>query len=594
MSLGSFDVDLEVDNAMKALEITNPEFVNFEIRFDGSTAASGSKDGSLGRESSLGRDSLGKDSLGPAWSTRGDPGAGAFSSPPTTARKKAYPSWGRKSPQATLETSSLTYTNANNTASASGSGPPPRQGLPRQQQAYVAPVISVEQKSDSSSLTDANEYTSNVFREQERGGYRRMQQPQWNRGGGKNEEGNGSIPENGAVAAGPQHAQDEEEASSPSIKDRISRFGTPPPAKTPRAVSGTGRQWQQPQQQPAAAPPWAKSRPNSAPKPSPQRDQAPSGGSGDGGGGDNGNPFQVILRKTGVKPASTETERDEPEEAAAAAPPAEEAAAEEPPRKLTWREQQELKRRQREADGAAREEDSGTKKDVAALIRERVAAARRDPGAAGAGGTGDVGATSAVVDWRGNLKRRSGDVVVPAPAAASVGRGQASPSVSPTRATYKPRSHRHPSEGGGGGRGDSGDKVGGDGAWDDDDGGPAEDPRAALMAMLGRRSAPSTPSGAPAEEAPRPPAPVNPVAAMIQQRAAASATPPKSDPAPNPAAALGAMFAKRSGHAAAAPSPGPPDTAKDDARGALNAMLAGRTGGPGEGDGRPALKHDPK
>lgn len=287
---------------------------------------------------------------------------------------------------------------------------------------------------------------------------------------------------------------------------------------------------------------------------------------------------------------------------------------EEPPRKLTWREQQELKRRQREADEATKGEGvgdaSGAKKDVAALIRERVAAAKRDQagpadaaargtppagsnlGSAGTGRPVDVGATSAVVDWRGNLKRRTGDVVVPAPAAAS-GRQSSS---SPTRSPYKPRSHRHPPEDSSGGRGDSGDKSGGDGPGDADDG-PAEDPRAALMAMLGRRSAPGTPSGAPAVEAPKPPspAPVNPVAAMIQQRAAAAA-PPDSDPAPNPAAALGAMFAKRAGHAAAAPSPGPSasDTAKDDARGALNAMLAGRAGGPDKRDGRPALRHDPK
>lgn len=331
MSLGSFDVDLEVDNAMKALEITNPEFVNFEIRFDGSTAASGSKDGSLGRESSLGRDSpsLGKDSLGPAWSTRGD--TGAFSStPPTTAKKAAanpYRSWGRKSPQMTLETTSLTHTNANNTASASGS----RQGLPPQQrqQAYVAPVISVEQRSDSSSLTDANEYTSNVFREQERGGYKRTQQQQpqrSSRGGGKPEEGNGSIPEQRAVASGPQHSQqDEEETPSPSFKDRISRFGASPPAatsRTPRAAGGAGRQ----PQQPAAAPPWAKPKPH--PRPEPQRKT--TGGDGgspfsvrlrpgssastptaDDDGGDSGNPFQVRLRKTGVKPALTETVRNE-------------------------------------------------------------------------------------------------------------------------------------------------------------------------------------------------------------------------------------------------------------------------------------------
>ena len=279
---------------------------------------------------------------------------------------------------------------------------------------------------------------------------------------------------------------------------------------------------------------------------------------------------------------------------------------EEPPRKLTWREQQELKRRQREADEAAKEEEgdgnaAGAKKDVAALIRERVAAAKRDQagrpanaargtppvgsnmGSAGAGGSVDVGATSAVVDWRGNLKRRTGDVVVPAPASASGGQS----SSSTTRTAYKPRSHRHPPE-------DSGDKSGGDGEGDADDG-PAEDPRAALMAMLGKRSASGTPSGAPAEEATKspPPAPVNPVAAMIKQRAAAAA-PPNSDPAPDPASALGAMFAKRAGHASAVPSPSPSVTAKDDARGALNAMLAGRAGGPDKGGGRPALRHDPK
>ena len=230
----------------------------------------------------------------------------------------------------TIETSSLTHTNANNTASASGS----RQGLPQhRQQAYVAPVISVEQRSDSSSLTDANEYTSNVFREQERGGYKRMQRPQRNRGGGKPEEGNGSIPEQRAVASGPQHSQDEEETSSPSFKDRISRFGAPPPKATSKTThaAGVGRQWQQ-QQQPAAAPPWAK--PKSHTKPEPQR-KTPSGGDGgspfsvrlrpgssaqapaaDDDGGDNGNPFQVRLRKTGVKPASKETERNEAKETA--------------------------------------------------------------------------------------------------------------------------------------------------------------------------------------------------------------------------------------------------------------------------------------
>ncbi|KAL9187572.1 hypothetical protein ACHAXT_001675 [Thalassiosira profunda] len=446
----------------------------------------------------------------------------------------------------------------------------------------LAPVISVERGSESSSLTD-DIHSNGAGELQVGGGFphggNRFKGADFHRAKKIVRPGEGA-PRGHKRASSRQPASAEaaaeeiggESAPSASVRDRISQFGAAPP--TPRQ-SGAGRpSWSPPEKEPkeeeppteeplspvanspfrkneranrlpslpapSTAPPsnpfavtLRPTRPPQSQSPKDTIDRAHDSAGGPAGGPNN--PFRVRLRPTGGGGgggAANEALCEEPNEGAAdrAASLAEpEPAAEEAPKKkMTWREkqdllkQQQLKQQQQEEQEEQQEEEEPPQKDVASLIRERVAAARQNGGAPPSPSGAPSAAGGGAKEWQSSLKKTA--------------REDSAAVHPPTKAPVE----EAPKD-------------------------TEADPRASLMAMLHHRGAAPVPSTNSSQ-----PGPQTGAAAMLQKRVASQ---------PDPRKALNAMLLAKQG--APAP-PAPPPAAPP------------RAGAPaGAPAGRPALRHDP-
>jgi len=304
-----------------------------------------------------------------------------------------------------------------------------------------------------------------------------------------------------------------------------------------------------------------------------------------------------------------------------------------PKKKLTYREQQELLKQQQQGEQQQQqpgEEPPAT--DVATLIRERIAASKQSSLArlsttatAGSDGGSDSGGGANLNALRGNLKKTSN--AVPSPVAVSdkapsskvhTAERTTASSTNAKSALNAMLQNKHGNIVGQGNAADAAVVNNGVQAEvaavellsfnEEEDEMEDVDPRASLMAMLGRRGGGSTPRAAPApvkpaaSSAPSPRLapqnedngnPRNALMAMIAKRGDNN-----GDERANEKNALSAMLAKRGGAppvAAAVKKRGVAPSQQKN--GDLSAMLANRAAPQAQasgGDGRPALKHDPK
>lgn len=617
--IDSFEIDDEVNMALSELKLDHPDM-----------------DFTFGRVGSSGGGSV--DSSVNSGSYGGGSGGGDMPSPLQSPlqQTKQCPTYvkgvvggkGRMSP-ATIGTKSLTLestveSNATQRVVNSHHINRPAVGLqskPTESEEGVSPVISVEQHSESSSLTDTSDWQhsgGNMFKDATKGSTfhksKKIVRP------------GESIPENVAIGSKLPHDVPVEESDAlPSIQDRISQFkdsSTTSPNATSKKLSQPVLADNEPQQKSVVTSasrgvlnsPFIKKDISTAKAP-PKLPASESPSS-------NSNPFAVKLRKTknALDEVVTNTEYlsdGEDEEPASSSPffsnvklrktgvttpqssernvnnkamgDANEISqdhtipAEELKRKLTYREQQDLMKAQKEQEEEPQSDDDKPVKDVATLIRERVAMAKQT-------NEGSPNYDKVVPDLnsiRGNLKkapqkRESSEKQ-------SCGGGVSSPSF--VKQYSSPSAPKQPVESPQSdtknalnamltSRAKTSDSV-------KTDPEPA-DPRAALMAMLNKRAQPIE------DEKEEEANPKTNLEAMLAKRSATSPSTNSKIAAKNN---IAAMLQSR----AAQSSQSEPQSS-NNAKSAINSMLANRASpdvtskvdeSPCD-DSRPPLKSDPK
>jgi hypothetical protein len=299
------------------------------------------------------------------------------------------------------------------------------------------------------------------------------------------------------------------------------------------------------------------------------------------------NPFlaTIKLRKTGTDysspskppPPQDSDEHEKKEEVAAVTEPLdvtphELGVREEPTKqKLTYREQQDLLRQQQrlEQDNVESTMVEEPKKDVATIIRERIAASKTNSLTRLNGGN-DSDAASVISNgnlnsWRGQLKKTTPESLVPLTLSTSACAGGKD---MPIKHNLEAVMHN--------------DKK--------NEGDVELDPRASLMAMLNKRGGASSSSC------------VEEVPSVLNTRSTTSQSNDSDEPQTDPKSALMAMLAKRGEAEGASPAAGrkwAPSSAHPLPQSALGTSLSrNNNSSPSRGGStnnmRPALQNDPK